>query len=372
MYLRKLSVMTALTLLSFGLTPQNTWGFLGLGNTEGDFDESAACTYAFSNTLSTPATGDNTPADGFYVSEGDGSCTWTVIPKGKNKPPQSETANGCDTSFSWPVTGVCVDHTDPDGFQWSEATYTGACQSGANPVIIGSVDCSASQPAFCEGTDCVWNHGFGSKQGQKVSGMTTEQCDQFGTAFTYKETFEGHGCDRNNITEIDEAAWTTGHSHSWDSNDQPFVEEKKGEVINNAATFEQGELMPDMEIEPNTFDLTATPPGGSATYTVRIQSIPQDPDPRDQDGTPVVLTTVDVAQIDVTTLRVNGFDNVDPGSCGFDSSDNPSRLSCSAAWYVDGDFTGIIEGNEAVFTATGETLQGTPFTTDAERRAVIQ
>lgn len=371
MYFRKLCMTVGLVLLGFGLTAQNTWAWPGLGGTGGDFDENLQCTYSFTNTL-TPLGGDQYT----YSSSGEGPCTWTDPQKGK-RDPIVESAS-CTTQIDMPVTQTCV--VDPNDPTRSIAIYTGQCQADLFPVRVGSVNCSGGgtgslegqDPAFCANSDgCTNVRGYGIQEkgkGKPVIGMTADQCAAFdaaygGQSFLYKEYYDAPNCGAGTgkVVQIDEATLQAGHNHSWNLSDEPYVDQdKQGNIVvstNNAFAVEQGEIGPvDSEIDPNTFDLSTQ----TGTFTVRIAATPSDP------GTVAINVTL------IDSVEVNGVPAV-PGSCSVDAS-NPAntRLSCSVPRFVDGVFTGIIQGNQAAFTTRGTLSTGATFVSDTELRDISQ
>jgi hypothetical protein len=192
--------------------------------------------------------------------------------------------------------------------------------------------------------------------------MTASQCTSFenaigGPAFEYTEHFTNATCSGIPV-KIDDADWQAGHSHSWNSSNEPYVEtDRKGNIIvaNNATTVETGFIGPvDLDIQPASFDSSCT-----QQITARISSVPNDPDTETE-------VPIDVTQIDVNTMRVNGVPVV-PSTCNLDQSAVP-RLSCSLPSCVDGVPVGEIDGSQIHFMATGELFNGGLWASDTETK----
>lgn len=381
MYFRKLSVTAALGLLGFLVTAPESSALPLIGGGGGYWDESVFCDYAGSNSVS-PTTDPDDPDSAYtYHSSSTGTCTWTAPQKGKNKPDEVETAT-CSMEFNWPVTrGSCV-ATGVSG-EYS-VTYTGHCQADSLPVPIGTVNCSnggtgGADPAFCDGTDCTWNHGFGIPgKGKTIRGMTSDECAAFdslygGQAFSYTEYFSDSNCTQ--LVRVDETKGNTGHSHSWSSDDPGYVAtDRQGNVIfsdHNVATAEQGEIGPvSADTDPSSFDLTSGPTG---TFQFRLNAVPIHPD----------TVAIDLSRIVWNSIKVNGVPVV-PDSCSTNNSNPPSQLSCRVPRYYTNEdnqvvFTGtpLVDCTESTatgkcgeFTAKGDLTSGATFVSETVRAII--
>jgi hypothetical protein len=226
----------------------------------------------------------------------------------------------------------------------STVTVTGTCPVATIPLGKGTIDCTGAPFCSYAGSDptgntnfpqCVWNLGWGAKQGSKVVPLTQKQCQAaFGSSqevFSFSQTLES--CSLNaQVVKMGQTSQNYCHSDTWNPSQAPFCAFPKGAVKNTATGTVENFLTADTQYSPTSINTACTPSKDQGPITLIVLGNNNDP------GT----NPIDVQAINQDTITVNGRAVT---SCGLL---NPDTLRCKVP---------SCQGGESIIAPGTNTLQ---------------